>query len=437
MNPSSPAEPPQLKAEYKRALDDTASAWERYLAGLLVFAGLVGLSTLLLARARGSAVTPWVPTVLGVMTFWYAAVYVVTRSGYRGSVCRWINTCIDPLIPSAIFLVDLHYAGAQFAMAGGATSLFVLVVLVAVLRLDWRLCMLSGVIVSACYTVIVLLFVRPSIPPELYTSFALEHYATVTKVTTFLVAGAIGTFAGRGMQSLFLRVTHDSIERNRLQTLFGMHVSAEVMQTLLQRGRTEEGERRTATVCFTDIRDFTRFCESRPPEEIVRYLNRYFERVCAVAARHGGVVNKFMGDGILILFGAPNRLEDDARSAYAAAREMLVLADQMRASGEFPDLRIGIGLHRGEVVAVTLGGQQRKEYTVIGDVVNTASRVQSLTKELGAPLLLTAEVRERLPDEDLVSLGAAQVKGKQMQLSLFTTREDAGSRQRVPQRVAS
>ncbi len=132
---------------------------------------------------------------------------------------------------------------------------------------------------------------------------------------------------------------------------------------------------------------------------------------------------------MLIVFGAPTHQPDDARRALAAAREMLAEVERMRDSGEFPGLRIGVGLHRGEAVVGNVGGAQRQEYTVIGDTVNTASRVQELTKVLGRSLLLTRECRECLGEEDTFEpLGAHGVKGRLQQLQLFGISEH-GSRQ--------
>jgi adenylate cyclase len=180
------------------------------------------------------------------------------------------------------------------------------------------------------------------------------------------------------------------------------------------------GERRTITVCFTDIRDFTPMSESHTPEEVLRLLNLYFGRMCDIVAEHGGVVNKFLGDGMLIVFGAPANQPDDAQRAMAASRAMLAEVTRMRERGEFPNLRIGIGMHRGEAVVGNVGGMQRQEYTAIGDTVNTASRVENLTKVLGRSLLVTRECREALGSERFEPLGSHTVKGRAQPLELFT-----------------
>jgi adenylate cyclase len=195
------------------------------------------------------------------------------------------------------------------------------------------------------------------------------------------------------MRRLLGRLMRNAVERERLRGLFGVYVSEEIVEQILKQDRiVEGGERRRVTVCCSDIRGFTTLSETKSPEDLVRLLNRYFDRMCTIVAKHGGVVNKFMGDGMLIVFGAPNRLVDDARRAYAAAQEMAREAARLFETGEFPGLRIGIALHRGEAVVGNVGGSQRREYTVIGDTVNTASRLESLTKEYGCQLVFSETV---------------------------------------------
>lgn len=417
--------PSLLERDYRETLNRTAEYFERYIALVILVLGFASLVNLWIGKLIGAQVPTGIPTVLVVFGSWYGGVYLLLRKGWWGSPGRWASTVFDTLLPTSIFILDFVYMGPAFAMSAAGPPLYPITILLAVLRLDWRLCLLAGVLTSAQHALVVVFLIRPALPPELYSVTGVEDFMIVSKTIPFFAAGIFGMLASRALQRLFLRVTANTFERNRVRSLFGMHVSESVMRAILDGSTREEGERRTVTVCFTDIRDFTSLSEPRPPEEIVALLNRYFARMCDVVAKHGGVVNKFMGDGMLIIFGAPNALERDAENAYAAALEMLEAARAMRESDEFPDLRIGIGLHRGEVVAATLGGKQRQEYTVIGDVVNSASRIQSLTRELKRPLLLTGEVRACLPQAQLESLGPAKVKGKQLSLELYAPREQA------------
>lgn len=144
-----------------------------------------------------------------------------------------------------------------------------------------------------------------------------------------------------------------------------------------------------ATVVVTDLRGFTAWSEHRPPLEVLAMLNRIQGALAAIVIAHGGTVDKFMGDGMLAVFGAPTALPDHADRALAAVREMVAR------TRSFGDLRLGIGVHSGEVVVGCLGAGIRMEFTVLGDTVNTASRLEAATKEHPAPVLISDATRAR------------------------------------------
>jgi adenylate cyclase len=143
------------------------------------------------------------------------------------------------------------------------------------------------------------------------------------------------------------------------------------------------GVLQTITVLFADIRGFTRISEHAPPEKIVQLLNRYFSAMTDIIFAHGGTLDKYLGDGLMVLFGAPTVTPKDAANAIAAAvamqRRMLSINDELREEG-FPEIGIGIGLHTGEVTVGYIGSERRSEYTAIGDAVNTSSRLESNAK---------------------------------------------------------
>ena len=181
-------------------------------------------------------------------------------------------------------------------------------------------------------------------------------------------------------------------ERARLQEAFGAYVDPDVAQRVLEQGVSLEGEDVEVSIVFVDIRDFTALAERSSARELVGYLNDFFELVVPELARHGGHANKFVGDGVLGVFGAPDRLADHADRAVAAAISIATLVEE-RWSGR---MEIGIGVNSGPVVAGTVGGGGRVDFTVIGDPVNTAARVEKATRESGDTLLVTAATRALL-----------------------------------------
>jgi adenylate cyclase len=172
---------------------------------------------------------------------------------------------------------------------------------------------------------------------------------------------------------------------------------------------------------FLDIEGFTTFSESRRPEEVVEYLNSLFSFMIDSVNQHHGIVNKFLGDGFMAVFGAPISDARDSRNAVAASLEILQKVEAMSASGEIAPTRIRIGLHAGEAVTGNVGSTARKEYTIIGDVVNLASRLEQLNKQFGSRLLVSETVAEGLDGtvEKVTPHGAIQVKGREQSVQVY------------------
>jgi len=205
-------------------------------------------------------------------------------------------------------------------------------------------------------------------------------------------------------------------EREALHGALGSYVSADLADRIATRGAIVDGEQLEVTVLFVDIRDFTWLVDHSEPAETVAYLNDFFETVLPVVTRHGGHPNKLLGDGLLAVFGAPVALPDHAGSALSAAQEILEVL-YARFDGE---LRVGIGLNSGPVIAGTVGGPGKLDYTVIGDTVNVAARVEQLTKETGDPLLVTEATRNLLGDAVVLEdRGRHRLRGKSRDITVF------------------
>jgi len=217
----------------------------------------------------------------------------------------------------------------------------------------------------------------------------------------------------------FNRMQAGLAERQRLQGAFGTYVDPALAARLLQQGDDVfSGERRQVTVMFVDIRDFTPFAEANTAEDTVSRLNALFEIVVPAVVAAGGHVNKFLGDGALAVFGAPNDLADHADAAVNAA---LLIHRQVaeRFGGE---LRIGIGINSGVVIAGTIGAGGKLEFTLIGDAVNVAARVEQLTKTTGDTILLTQQCIDALASRPpgLIDRGSHVLKGKSAAVQVFS-----------------
>ena len=209
----------------------------------------------------------------------------------------------------------------------------------------------------------------------------------------------------------FNRMQDGLAQRERLQAAFGSYVDPALASRLLDQGDDIfTGDRVDVTVMFVDIRDFTSFAEANTAEDTVAHLNALFEIVVPAVLSAGGHVNKYLGDGAMAVFGAPNTMTDHAEAGVAAARVIERMVDE-RFQGA---TKIGIGINTGSVIAGTIGGGGKLEFTLIGDTVNVAARIEALTKTTGDTILLTQDTLDALttlPDA-LTDRGTHALKGK-------------------------
>ena len=229
----------------------------------------------------------------------------------------------------------------------------------------------------------------------------------------------------------FNRMQAGLAERQRLQAAFGTYVDPGLAARLLEQGDDVfTGERREVTVMFVDIRDFTPFAEANTAEDTVARLNALFEIVVPAVVDAGGHVNKFLGDGALAVFGAPNDLAEHADAAVTAA----VLIQRLVAKRFGRDLRIGIGINTGVVIAGTIGGGGKLEFTLIGDTVNVAARVEQLTKTTGDTMLLTQQCVDALASRPpgLINRGLHVLKGKADPVQVFGLDQKTDARVDLP-----
>jgi adenylate cyclase len=221
----------------------------------------------------------------------------------------------------------------------------------------------------------------------------------------------------------FNRMTQGLREREAMRTAFGKYVTEEIRDEILAGRVAVGGETREVTVLFADLRDFTPWVEATAPAEVVRDLNAYFSEMDQAIREHGGLVLQFIGDEIEAVFGAPVRRPDHAARAVAAAKSMrarLAAWNAARGRDGKPVLRHGIGVHSGTVLAGNIGSEERLSYTLVGDAVNLASRIQGLTKDVGTDIVISAATAAHLDGTVVLErLPAARVKGKSAEVEVY------------------
>jgi adenylate cyclase len=320
---------------------------------------------------------------------------------------RYIGVLVETSMPTVALALHINSMGSAAALGFVAPFIYFIFIILSTLRLDFWLSTFTG-FVAATELLLMALFYLPagSTDPEP------DLYYHAARSLIVLICGMLAGAVGMQLRRQFEASIEAATARDRITNLFGQHVSPQVVERLMAEGAAAGSDIRRVAVMFVDFRSFTAGARTRPPQEVVDRLDGAFAVLVDILDRHGGIVNKFLGDGFLALFGAPLHAEDAAHRAVAAAREMLDANARVNQATSWP-LRIGIGIHIGEVVAGDIGSPRRKEYTVIGDTVNFAARIEALNKEFNSQFLISADMHDALGDDgrDAVPLGEVPVRG--------------------------
>src|SRR6266436_4472242 len=411
-----------VSADFEHALTREILSTER----LRVKAILVTLSLLLASLAAVNAISPssieriWHGRLPSLPLFGAFLVFVVLELSVLRLINqrlaqgldvpyarRYLSALIETSLPTIALYLQMSEMGPAQALAFVAPLVYFIFIILSTLRLDFWLSTFTGLVAAAELFYMAMFYHRTGSadpPPDLY-------YHSVRSFVV-LICGMLAGAVGVQLRRQFAASIQAATARDRITNLFGQHVSPQVVERLMVEGASAASDVRQVAIMFVDFRNFTAAARSRAPQDVVDRLDGAFAVLVEILDRHGGIVNKFLGDGFLALFGAPFEAADAPHRAVSAAREMLQAMDAINHRASWP-LRIGIGIHFGEVVAGNTGSPRRKEYTVIGDTVNCAARLESLNKEFNSQLLISAVVREALGNDanDAVSLGQVAVKG--------------------------
>ncbi len=316
---------------------------------------------------------------------------------------RYFGAFIETSMPTVALALHIDNMGSVQALGFIVPLVYFIFIILSTLRLDFWLSTFTGFVAAAELLGMAMLY-HPDAPPDLFFNAA--------RSTVILICGMLAGAVGMQLRRQFESSIKAATARDRITNLFGQHVSPQVVEQLMAEGTGTESDIRRVAVMFVDFRSFTAGARERSPQEVVDRLDNAFAVLVDILDRHGGIVNKFLGDGFLALFGAPLQTENAAHHAVAAAREMLDANARINKATSWP-LRIGIGIHIGEVVAGSIGSPRRKEYTVIGDTVNFAARVEALNKEFNSQFLISQAVHDALGADcmDAVALGEVPIRG--------------------------
>jgi adenylate cyclase len=366
------------------------------------------------------------PVVIGFALFelliWYILKHCLDTGKSVPAICHYIVALVEISLPTMLILIFSH-ALHVYALFLPAVFMYFLIIALSGLRLNFYICIFTGAVAAIEYVLLALYIINTTEFPVEFHEMGPTYkiLAHLLKGLMLLASGIITGIITNKLKNGFLKSFQSVNEKNHIMSMFGQHVSPAVMEKLLLQKNSTEGEVQNVCVMFLDIRNFTTFSESRTPQEVVAYLNSLFDFMINIVNRNHGIINKFLGDGFMAVFGAPFSNGLDSCNAVNASKEILQKLKEEIEAGSILPTTVGIGLHTGNAVTGNIGSIQRKEYTIIGDVVNLASRIESLNKQFNSQFLISGTVKEAIGDagNDAVSLGEVIVKGRAEPVEIF------------------
>ncbi|TGK55995.1 adenylate/guanylate cyclase domain-containing protein [Leptospira wolffii] len=406
----------------------------KILLGIFAFAGVLWTGLFFLAEKEFDLSTGMdFPFEILIATVFAGAFYealfllLLIRLQKRGAklplLPRYGNTLIETSLPGIVLLilVQLH-PHPVIPINSPVSNLFLIFVILSVLRMEFGLSVFTGVVAGIEFILIGFKFM-PEIPQgsdEAYTFFFAKLQMWI-RAALFFGSGIVAGLVSMRMKTVLKNSIRNLEERNEVVGMFGQYVSPSVVDKLMSQKSETVSESKNVCVMFLDIRNFTKFSESKSPTEVIEYLNTLFEDMIEIVNQNNGIINKFLGDGFMAVFGAPLSDEGrDVQNAVKASLEIQRKVGELNRSGKIPETKIGIGLHSGEAMTGNVGSSQRKEYTIIGDTVNLASRVEQLNKDFGSEILLTDSVFEEVKHTiEAESLPPVKVKGREKEVFIY------------------
>lgn len=409
---------------------------------VVIFLSVLGLLLLLLAAfvtapdTFGAAVAPdlraslekTAPRILGILLllagyeiFVLLRLREMIRKGvHPGTAFRYFQAAVEVSWVTLLIFLSIAHIGAIQTFSGMLPLLYFPAIALSALNLNLRLSVWSGVVAAAGFAVAAALSMPETLPVEGFPMLTSRHQFAL-KTIFILLAGLASGFVGGSLRQQLLATLRSRREKDLAVAIFGQHVSPQVAERLLNQPVHSFGEERAVCVMFLDIRDFSVFASEKTAGEVVEFLNLLFGGLIACVNEHKGIVNKFLGDGFMAVFGAPENDEELCKNAVLCARALLAEVDRLNKSGIIAPTRVGIGLHTGPAVTGIVGSEERREYTVIGDTVNLAARIEQATKQFHCPLLISQAVWEALPKGtfEAEDLGMVELKGQAKPARLF------------------
>jgi adenylate cyclase len=325
---------------------------------------------------------------------------------------RFINAVFEASIPTLAIILLTFFLEPFVAINSPAVLLYFIFILVSILDMDFKICVSVGIITALEYFLASIYFFDSFKTISNLEIFVLPT-AYIAKSIIMLVSGIAAGAIANHIKNKIVRSFETIQERNELEKVFGQQVSKEIVDEFIENKLEISSRKRNATVLFLDIRNFSKFCEMKSPEEINKYQNEVLGFMIEIVNKNSGIVNQILGDGFMATFGAPVENDNHTLFAVSAALQIVNELNKKNENGEIPKTNIGIGIHTGEVFTGNVGTEVRQQYSITGNTVILAARLEQLNKEFNSSVIASEDVIDNIKTGELKysSLGDVNIKG--------------------------
>jgi adenylate cyclase len=333
---------------------------------------------------------------------------------------RYFNIAFEISLPTLLIIIISQNIIPIYALTTPLVFFYFIFIVLSTLELDFKISLFTGAFAATQFLFLSIYLHSQSEAELLIPTFRLIA-PFIVKAGIMFLTGVVAGLVAHEIRKRILNSYKIMEERNRIERIFGQQISSKLVSELLKEKQEMSSKRRFVCIMFLDIKDFTPFSEGKPPEEIINYQNDVFSGMIEIINDKNGLINQFMGDGFMATFGAPLSSEHDCQDAVNAALEIRQMINEKSDQGIIPKTNIRIGIHAGDAVTGNVGTSLRKQYSVTGNVVILASRLEQLNKKYDSSILISKEVYDKI-DQGLVTtldLGPVNVKGRQKPIEVF------------------
>lgn len=323
---------------------------------------------------------------------------------------RYVNAIFEASIPTIAIILLALFLEPLAAVNSPAVLLYFVFIFISILDLDFRVCALAGVITALEYLIVSFYFLETFESASKLGIFVLPT-AYIAKSLMMLVSGIAAGAIANHIKNKIVGSLETIQERNELEKVFGQQVSKEIVDEFINNKLEISSKKRNVTVMFLDIRNFSKFCEDKNPEEINKYQNKVLGFMIEKVKQNSGIVNQILGDGFMATFGAPVEHDNHTLNSVNAALQIVDELNMKNERGEIPKTNIGIGIHTGEAFTGNVGTQDRQQYSITGNTVILAARLEQLNKEFNSSIIVSKDVIKNVKDVQHSSLGNVELKG--------------------------